>query len=501
MLQLALINPVYAGAYACGRRRREDGGLGSGPPGQRRRCALEAPDVLLRDHHPAYLSRESYLSNRATRRDTTRQFATRRGAPPPGRAWLHGRVVWGRRGCRMQVHYSLPSPGYRCQTRHRRYGEPLGPSLALVPVAQAVSGAFLAVIRPAEIAALLALREEFGRERLQVERQWQPRLGRAAMTPSAHRQCDQCEPENRLVARALETRWDEKLRTVAELGEEHRQGQSRGLSPLEEEEKGVLRSLVGDGATRWHARATAVEDRKRLPRGLIREVVLPRDEGAQGAGGVPTLRGGGKSGARTELATHRPSSGEQARTPTAARERLRASAPRLPAERIAGPLDAEGFTTRLGLPWTTRRVERLRGNHEIPTGGPARPHNAQSRGDGLVPLRTAAQILGVTPGAPDHRRRWGFRHGEQRGADAPVWGRLTTAAVARLAGTVAAQGRGQGRLRRAQAILGLTPEELREQARRDELIAYRARVADHGEWRMSPAKTERGPPPTATAGG
>jgi DNA invertase Pin-like site-specific DNA recombinase len=501
MLHLVLINPVYAGAYVYGRRQRENGGLGFGPPGQRRRFALDALDVLLRDHHPAYLSWESYLSNRATLHDNTRQFATSRGAPQPGPGLLHGMVVCGRCGCRMQVHYSRSSPSYRCQTRHRRYGEPVCQSLALVHIDQAVSEAFLAVIRPAEIEAVLALSEEFERERVQVERQWQLRLERARYDAErAHRQYDHCEPENRLVARELETRWNEKLRAVTELEEEHRQEQSRGLSPLSDEEKNLLRSLVGDIATLWHACETTVEDRKRLLRCLIREVVLTRDEGAKGAGGVTTIRIGWKSGAWTELPTHRPSTGEQARTAAAALERIRALAPRLPDERIAELLNAEGFTTRFRLPWTTRRVERIRGNHQIPTGCPTMPRDGQIRGDGLVPLRTAAQILEVTPSALDHWRKWGFLHGEQRQADAPVWVRLTADDVARIDGTLAAQGCGQWRLRQAQAILGLTEEELWEKARREELIAYRARVADHWEWRISPAESDRGPTPTATAG-
>ena len=82
-----------------------------------------------------------------------------------------------------------------------------------------------------------------------------------------------------------------------------------------------------------------------------------------------------------------------------------------------------------------------------------------------------------------------------------MWVRLTTEDVARLDGTLATQGRGQWRLRQAQAILGLTQEEIWEKARREELIAHRARVADHWEWRISPADTDRGPTPTATAGG
>jgi len=83
----------------------------------------------------------------------------------------------------------------------------------------------------------------------------------------------------------------------------------------------------------------------------------------------------------------------------------------------------------------------------------------------------------VSPGALDHWRRWGFLHAEQRQADAPVWVRLTSDDLARLDGTFAVQGRGQWRLRQARAILGLTEEELWEKARRDELVAYRARIA------------------------
>jgi DNA invertase Pin-like site-specific DNA recombinase len=492
MIHLVLINPVYAGAYVYGRRQRENAGLGFGPPGQRRRFALDALDVLLRDHHPAYLSWESYLRNRATLHDNTRQFTTSRGAPQPGPALLHGIVVCGRCGCRMQVHYSRSSPSYRCQTRHRRYGEPVCQSLALSHVDRAVSEAFLAVIRPAEIEALLALSEEFDRERVQSERQWQLRLERARYEAErAHRQYDQCEPEHRLVARELETRWNEKLRVVAELEEEHRQNQSRGLSPLSEEEKGLLRLLVGDVATLWQARKTTDEDRKRLLRCLIREVVLTRDDGAKGTGGVTTIRIGWKSGAWTDLATHRPGTGEQARTAAAALDRLRDLAPRLPDERIAEVLNAEGFTTRFGLAWTTDRVHRIRGNHQISTGCPAMPQHGAIRGDGLVPLRTAAHMLQVTPSALDHWRRWGFLHVEQRQPDAPVWVRLTADDLARLDGTFAAQGCGQWRLQQAQAQLAITQEELWEKARREELIAYRARIGDHWEWRISPAPTSR----------
>ena len=132
----------------------------------------------------------------------------------------------------MQVHYSPSSPSYVCRTRQKRYGEPVCQSLTIDHVDQAVGEAFLAVIRPAAVEALLALSDELDRERAQVERQWQLRLERARYDAErARRQYDQCEPENRLVARELETRWNARLRALAELEDEYRREQDRGSRP------------------------------------------------------------------------------------------------------------------------------------------------------------------------------------------------------------------------------------------------------------------------------
>jgi DNA invertase Pin-like site-specific DNA recombinase len=495
---LVLSNPVYAGAYAYGRRRREGAALGLGPPGPRRRFALDALEVLVRDHHPGYVSWDRYLATRAQLRDNTRQFASSRGAPRPGHALLPGLVVCGRCGCRMQVHYSPTSPSYICRTRHKRYGEPVCQSLAVAHVDQAVGDAFLAVVEPAAVEAVLALSDEVDRERAQVERQWALRLERARYDAArARRQYDACEPENRLVARELETRWNARLRAVAELEAEYQRAQRRGLTPLTDAEKGLLQALVGDVPALWHAAATTVEDRKRLLRCLVREAVLTRDAGAKGAGGTTAIRIGWKSGAWTELRVRRPATADHARTPAAVLERLRAGAQRLPDERLAAALNAEGFTTRQGLPWTAARVQRLRTYHRIPTACPAMPPSGAPRGDGLLPARAAAALLGVAPSALGHWRKWGFLHAEQRGPGAPLWVRLTPWDVARLDGSLAAQGHGRWRLPEARRLLGVTDEELREQARRGALIAYRARVADHWEWHLSPVSPAEGASPAA----
>jgi DNA invertase Pin-like site-specific DNA recombinase len=487
-VHMILSNPVYAGAYTYGRRRPDGGAPGAGP---RRRFALDALDVLLLDHHPGYVGWDRYLATRARLRDNTRRFASSRGAPRPGEALLQGIAVCGRCGCRMQAHHSPSSPSYVCRTRKKRYGEPVCQSLSIAHVDAAVGAAFLAVVRPAAVAAQLALGEELDRERAQVERQWGLRLERARYDAErARRQYDLCEPENRLVARELEGRWNARLRALAELEEEYRRARGRGLSPLTEEEKALLRSLVGDVPALWRAAETTAEDRKRLLRCLVREVVLTRGAGAKGAGGVTAVGIGWKSGAWTELAVRRPTTGDHMRTPAAALARIRAGAATMTDERLAAALNDEELTTRMGLAWTAMRVQRVRTYQRIPTGCPVMPRTDRPRGDGLVPARFAAALLRVEPTALAHWRRWGFVHVEQRGAGSPLWIRLTPADIARLDGTLAAQGHGRWSLREARRVLGVSQEQLWERARRQELVAYRARVADHWEWRVSPAGDE-----------
>jgi DNA invertase Pin-like site-specific DNA recombinase len=484
-----LSNPAYAGAYAYGQRGREpDVAVGLGARGPRRRFVLDDVEVLLRDHHPAYVRWDRYLAHRAQLRDNSRQFVSSPGAPQPGQALLPGIVFCGRCGSRMQPHYSRSSPCYVCNSRKKRYGDPICQSLTISHVDQAVSDAFLAVIRPAAIEAVLALSQEFDRERAQVEHQWQRRRERARYEAErARRQYDACEPEHRLVARELERRWNDQLRVVAELEEEYQRQHERDLAPLTEAEKTLLRTLVGDVPALWHATATTMEERKRLLRCVIGEVVLQRDAGAKGAAGITSLRIGWRSGAWSDLRVPRPSSGDHARTAEAVLTRIRALAPQEPDDRIAEQLNREGLTTRMGLSWTPQRVHHIRAYHGIPTGCPVMPQDGAIRGDGLVSVHTAAERLGVAPTAFTHWRTWGFVQAEQRGAGAPIWLRLTEEDYARLDGSLGKQGYGRWRLREAQRELGVGREEIWERARRGELIAYRAHVGDHWEWRLSPA--------------
>jgi DNA invertase Pin-like site-specific DNA recombinase len=496
-----LSNPIYAGAYVYGRRGCDPSATSGSRPGPRQRFALDQVAVLLRDHHPGFVPWERYLANRAALQDNSRQFQPSRGAPRRGSGLLQGLVVCGRCGCRMEVHYGTTSAAYRCSTRHKRYGEPVCQSLTMEHVDRAVAAVFLRVIEPAQVEAALALAEDVERDRAVVARQWQFRLERARYEAErAFRHYDLCEPENRLVARELERRWNEQLRACSELEAVYRQEQDRRLSPLTHEEATVLRALVEDLPALWEAAQTTMEDRKRLVRCLIREVVLLRDEQPRARGGVTTIRIGWYSGAWSELRVHRPSSSEQACTREAVLTRIRGLAQHHPDAQVAARLNAEGARTRTGLPWTAARVGQVRQRHRIPSACPRVPKGTAPRGDGRVCGRAVAAQLGVARSVLSNWCRCGFVAAEQTGARDPRWIRLTAEELARLDGTLAAKGYGRWRLREAQRVLSLSTAALYQRLQAGELKAYRARFADRWEWRVSLAADEQPEPPSRPTG-
>lgn len=81
---------------------------------------------------------------------------------------------------------------------------------------EAVCARFFEAIQPAQLATLLAAVETLEQERQTREQGWQLRLERARYAVRlAQRQYDAVDPENRLVARALEKRWNAALEALS----------------------------------------------------------------------------------------------------------------------------------------------------------------------------------------------------------------------------------------------------------------------------------------------
>src|SRR6476619_2694083 len=111
---------------------------------------------------------------------------------------------------------------YSCSRLAVNYGAAACQSLSGRALDALVAGLMLEALQPAALEVTLRLLEDLELGRAALHRQWQQRLERARYeVERARRQYDAVEPENRLVARTLEQRWEEALKEQRRLEEDY----------------------------------------------------------------------------------------------------------------------------------------------------------------------------------------------------------------------------------------------------------------------------------------
>jgi hypothetical protein len=120
--------------------------------------------------------------------------------------------------------------------------------------------------------------EDAERDRKRLHDQWRQRLERVRQEAArAERQYQLAEPENRLVARTLEARWEDALKRQRQEEEEYDRfvaHQPATLSPAERER---IRSISNNVVQLWNAEGTSAVDRKQIVRCVVERVILVAD--------------------------------------------------------------------------------------------------------------------------------------------------------------------------------------------------------------------------------
>jgi len=145
-----------------------------------------------------------------------------------------------------------------------------------------VAGQVLAAVEPAALEASLAAVAGVERQRAELTRQWQLRRERAGYeVDRACRQYQACEPENRLVTRELERRWEEALKAQRQLGDEYERWQRTAPAELSDTALSSIRALATDLPAVWSAPTTTSADRQRVARLLVGRVEVTVDKGSE----------------------------------------------------------------------------------------------------------------------------------------------------------------------------------------------------------------------------
>jgi hypothetical protein len=277
-----LRHPIYAGAYAYGLHRagKKNPVTGVTEGGQ----WFVLPDeiaVLLRDRLPAYISWEQYLANQEQLRHN-RALKGSRGAPRRGEALLAGIVVCGKCGYHMNTRYpGDKKPCYQCNEFYTakvvQLSEPCG-RIAAATLDDLVTREVLRALEPAALELSLRAVEDVECDRKRLHDQWRHRLERVRQEVArAERQYQLAEPENRLVARTLEARWEEALKRQRQEEEEYDRFLAQQPATLSCAERDRIRALSKNVGQLWNAKSTSVIDRKQIVRCLVERVILVAD--------------------------------------------------------------------------------------------------------------------------------------------------------------------------------------------------------------------------------
>ena len=130
-------------------------------------------------------------------------------------------------------------------------------------------------MEPAALDLSLSAVADIERERDRLHRHWAQQLERARYEVGrAERQYQACEPENRLVARTLEQRWEDALTRQRQLADEYDRFLRDQPLRLTATECGRIRALAADLPAVWVAPGTTPADRKEIVRLLVERVVV-----------------------------------------------------------------------------------------------------------------------------------------------------------------------------------------------------------------------------------
>jgi excisionase family DNA binding protein len=384
-----LKNPGYAGAYVFGRyasHRTVD------PSGTVRTAMTERPraewPVLIKDHHESYITWTEYLAGEAR----LAANHTAAGARPAreGTALCQGIIGCGSCGKPMMTNYHTGQrPSYECSSRRDRLTTPSCRTVVAACVDDAVACALLDALTPGQVVLALSAADEVSGRCQRVSRAAELAVERARYEAGrAERAFCQVEPENRLVARSLEARWEARLAALAE-AEQALEAAQDVLPPLPG--RAELEKLAADLPGLWNAPTTSARDRKRLLRTLIADVtMLPEPDRTKARIGIRW-----HTGVTDELTAGRPvHPGTARRSPAPAIDLVKRLGPATSNDELVTRLNAAGHLTGHGRPFDIDAVQWIRHAYKIPVPDPYGP--------GEISVAEAARRLGCSSGVIYH---------------------------------------------------------------------------------------------------
>jgi DNA invertase Pin-like site-specific DNA recombinase len=276
-----LHNPRYAGAFVYGRRHvRRDANLRA----HLQLVPREQWQTLIRNAHPGYIDWDEFERNQLTLRQNAAALgvAGRGSVPREGIGLLQGRIICGRCGARMTTRYSrnvaATVPYYQCLEASVRRGAKPCQSVQGCSLDAAITAQLLDKVAPSALALALQVQDEIAARIEQGEAMRRNQLERARYHADlARRRFLKVDPDNRLVADALEADWNECLRGLTALQQSHDQQRQADAKALDSGARERIMAIAADFPRVWHDPRTDPVERKRMLALLIEDITIVAD--------------------------------------------------------------------------------------------------------------------------------------------------------------------------------------------------------------------------------
>jgi DNA invertase Pin-like site-specific DNA recombinase len=273
-------NPRYAGAFFFGRTRTR-----TGPDGQKRVSRLPRDQwILLPGIHPGYITWDEYEDNlRRLQANAQARGSDRRRSPPrEGPALLQGLAICGMCGERMTVRYhsyhGKSVPDYWCGRSRINAGQPgVCQTIHGGSLDDSIGEILIEAVTPLALEVALTVQQELVARAEQADRIRQQHVERARYDADlAQRRFLRVDPENRLVADALEAAWNDRLRALATAQESYERERANDARVVSDEQRAEILALATDFPRLWRDPATSAREKKRMMRLLITDVTLTK---------------------------------------------------------------------------------------------------------------------------------------------------------------------------------------------------------------------------------
>ena len=359
-----LHNPRYTGTFVFGQTKTK-----KNPIDGKVKVQNIPPDqwkVVIPDVFEGYISWEQYQKNERQLADNAAPQGEDRLRSPPrsGPALIQGIVICGKCGQRMTVHYHIRNgklvPDYTCQRQATKTATKQCQFVLGEPVDELISKILLEMVTPLSLDVSMKVFKE-----IQIRHEDLVRLHRTGLERARHEaelaqiRFLRVNPDNRLVADSLESRWNEALRIMTELEDKCEREIAEYKNDLTSEKIEDIRKLAEDFPAVWNNPRTSAKQRKQMVRLLIEDVTLLKTDVIH----VMVRFKGGDSMERRVIIPPRVWKIHQ--TSTEVIELIREMAPTKMNSEIADELNQQQLHSGTGLSFTSRRVKVLRKDYDI----------------------------------------------------------------------------------------------------------------------------------------